>query len=369
MQTIKIKRDDEVVTVAKADYIKAKSRQLKEFGYPHATEQLVEEQLDKVLAGAKKMADGLTIIGMFIEGDIENRKGGLYFTTGEGLQVRIIDDHLDRMKAYEGKTVQMGIRPENLHDKLYASNATPDNTATGRVEVVQPLGGQCHTSTGEVPDGPDNGLGVLFGHQVEVVEPEGVRSRVVLGSGKVRGVRDHDAALCQHVAHRLPIEDRARGPSVRRTTVSPARATVECGGVWIVLGRAAVAAQHYQRGEPLRQPHRRQGGFGKEGLLLVGHSRPLGFGFDLSRGRGSDHRGQTSTCPSKPGRSEGLRHEERSSHESARFGQHERCDAVRPDLLEGIPTLRLDLLAGDTSQGSVFLSAGGTLVHIHGRGQ
>lgn len=70
MQTIKIKRDDEVVSVAKVDYIKAKSCQLKEFGYPHATEQLVEEQLDKVLAGAKKMADGLTVIGMFIEGDI-----------------------------------------------------------------------------------------------------------------------------------------------------------------------------------------------------------------------------------------------------------------------------------------------------------
>ena len=87
------------------------------------------------------------------EGDIESRKGGLFFTTGEGLQVRLIDDHLERMKPYEGKTVHMGVRPENLHDKLYASNATPDNTVTGRVEVVQPLGSitEVYVTVGRTP--------------------------------------------------------------------------------------------------------------------------------------------------------------------------------------------------------------------------
>ena len=89
----------------------------------------------------------------FVEGDIESRKGGLFFTTGEGLQVRLIDDHLERMKPYEGKSVHMGVRPENLHDKLYASNATPDNTVTGRVEVVQPLGSmtEVYVTVGRTP--------------------------------------------------------------------------------------------------------------------------------------------------------------------------------------------------------------------------
>ncbi len=76
----------------------------------------------------------------FIEGEIESRKGGLYFSTGEGIQVRLIDEHAEKLKPWENKSVQMGLRPENLHDKLYASNATPDNTVTARVEVVQPLG-------------------------------------------------------------------------------------------------------------------------------------------------------------------------------------------------------------------------------------
>ena len=76
----------------------------------------------------------------FIEGDLVNRKGGMYFTTVEGIQVRIIDDTAEKVKGYLDKTVLLGLRPENIHDKLYASSATPDNTVTGRVEVVEPLG-------------------------------------------------------------------------------------------------------------------------------------------------------------------------------------------------------------------------------------
>jgi len=76
----------------------------------------------------------------FIEGDIVNRKGGIHFTTEEGIQVRVMDESVEALKSYVDKTVLMGIRPENIHDKLYASNATPDNTVTARVEVVEPLG-------------------------------------------------------------------------------------------------------------------------------------------------------------------------------------------------------------------------------------
>ncbi len=76
----------------------------------------------------------------FIEGDIVNRKGGLYFTTEEGIQVRLLEEMAEKAKGRENQTVLMGIRPENIHDKLYASNATPDNTVTARVEVVEPLG-------------------------------------------------------------------------------------------------------------------------------------------------------------------------------------------------------------------------------------
>ena len=80
----------------------------------------------------------------FIEGEITPKKGGLYITTDEGISVRIIDDQLEKLKAFENKSVHMGLRPENIYDKLYASNATPDNTVTARVEVIEPLGPMTH---------------------------------------------------------------------------------------------------------------------------------------------------------------------------------------------------------------------------------
>ncbi len=75
-----------------------------------------------------------------VEGELIPKKEGLYFNTGEGIQVRAIDEHMEVLKPYANKTVHLGLRPEDIHDKLYASNATPDNTVTARVEVVQPLG-------------------------------------------------------------------------------------------------------------------------------------------------------------------------------------------------------------------------------------
>jgi multiple sugar transport system ATP-binding protein len=89
----------------------------------------------------------------FVEGEIESKKGGLYFTTGEGLSVRVLPEHEETLKPLINKPVQLGIRPENLHDRLYASNATPDNTVTARVEVVQPLGAttEVYVTVGRTP--------------------------------------------------------------------------------------------------------------------------------------------------------------------------------------------------------------------------
>ena len=64
METIKLE-DGRIV--AKKDYITAKTKALKEFGYTDLTEKEVAEQLDKIL---KK--EELSIIGMFMEDDIDN---------------------------------------------------------------------------------------------------------------------------------------------------------------------------------------------------------------------------------------------------------------------------------------------------------
>jgi hypothetical protein len=56
--------------VTKAQYARAKWKQLKEFGYATLTLEHTLEQLELVLAG-KTMKDGLTVIGKFMEGEVK----------------------------------------------------------------------------------------------------------------------------------------------------------------------------------------------------------------------------------------------------------------------------------------------------------
>ena len=65
MGTVTIQVDGNNKTVSRADYIKAKTKTLLEFGYSTLTEDEVSKQLDNVLAGRP-----LNAIGMFIEGDV-----------------------------------------------------------------------------------------------------------------------------------------------------------------------------------------------------------------------------------------------------------------------------------------------------------
>lgn len=67
---IKVKLDGKPVGVCdRAAYVKAKTKQLQEFGYPSLTEQEVDEQIDALLAG-KKFGHGLTVIGMFMDKEV-----------------------------------------------------------------------------------------------------------------------------------------------------------------------------------------------------------------------------------------------------------------------------------------------------------
>lgn len=58
--------DNEPVVVAKTDYIKAKTKDLIEFGYTTLTEQDVADQLEKILTHDKE----LSIIGAFMKDEI-----------------------------------------------------------------------------------------------------------------------------------------------------------------------------------------------------------------------------------------------------------------------------------------------------------
>lgn len=63
---IRITLDGETRSVYAEDYIKAKTKQLQEFGYTNLTEETVRKQLTKVLAKDKN----LDVIGGFIKEEV-----------------------------------------------------------------------------------------------------------------------------------------------------------------------------------------------------------------------------------------------------------------------------------------------------------
>jgi multiple sugar transport system ATP-binding protein len=88
----------------------------------------------------------------FMEGTLVEKKGGVYFDE-EHFQVRLDEGSYEKLKPHVGKEVILGVRPEDITDKLYAMNVTPDNVFTATVELMEPLGSHyyLYCSTGKSP--------------------------------------------------------------------------------------------------------------------------------------------------------------------------------------------------------------------------
>jgi len=61
-----------------------------------------------------------------------------------GVTVKIVEDMYKKMNPYEGKEVIFGIRPEDIYDKLFTSQASPDSTVKAVVEIVEPMGAEAY---------------------------------------------------------------------------------------------------------------------------------------------------------------------------------------------------------------------------------
>jgi len=77
----------------------------------------------------------------FIKGRVIKKESRLFFSEGV-FTVKIVEDMHKKLMAYEGKEVIFGIRPEDIHDKLFTSQASPDNTVKAVVEIVEPMGAE-----------------------------------------------------------------------------------------------------------------------------------------------------------------------------------------------------------------------------------
>lgn len=79
----------------------------------------------------------------FIEGTIIKRDGALYFKEDQ-FQVRLSEPMSSQLASSIDKRVILGIRPEDIYDKLFLGDASPENTVKATVEVVEPMGAELY---------------------------------------------------------------------------------------------------------------------------------------------------------------------------------------------------------------------------------
>ena len=86
----------------------------------------------------------------FMTGTVIKKDGKLYFDEG-AFRIKILKEMYASLDDYIDKKVIFGIRPEDIYDKLFASDATPDNTVVVMCDVVETMGSQnfLYLSTGK----------------------------------------------------------------------------------------------------------------------------------------------------------------------------------------------------------------------------
>jgi multiple sugar transport system ATP-binding protein len=82
----------------------------------------------------------------FFPGTIVKNGSGAFFQAnsangaGAGFLLRLAQDMASQLSGQAGKKVVLGIRPENIADKIHLHDAPPDQTISAVAEVVEPMG-------------------------------------------------------------------------------------------------------------------------------------------------------------------------------------------------------------------------------------
>ncbi len=79
----------------------------------------------------------------FMNGRIIRKDGRLYFDEGRVL-IKLVEDMHKKMLPYEGKEAILGIRSEDIYDKLFVSEAPPENIVRANCEVYEPMGSEVY---------------------------------------------------------------------------------------------------------------------------------------------------------------------------------------------------------------------------------
>lgn len=79
----------------------------------------------------------------FMRGLIFKKDSRLYFDEGR-IQVKVIEDMYKKITPYIGKELIFGIRSEDIYDKLFVSEVSPENIVRVNCEVVEPMGSEVY---------------------------------------------------------------------------------------------------------------------------------------------------------------------------------------------------------------------------------
>jgi len=85
-----------------------------------------------------------------MDGRIVKKDRKYYFDEGT-FQIKLVEEMYKPISVHEGKNVIFGIRSEDIYDKLFVSEAMPDNLVQATCEVVEPMGSEVylHLNTGK----------------------------------------------------------------------------------------------------------------------------------------------------------------------------------------------------------------------------
>ncbi|OGX44397.1 MAG: glycerol-3-phosphate ABC transporter ATP-binding protein [Omnitrophica WOR_2 bacterium RIFCSPLOWO2_12_FULL_51_8] len=79
----------------------------------------------------------------FMRGRVIRKNGKIYFDESK-FRVKMVEAMYEKMLPYDGKEVIFGIRSEDIYDKLFVSEAPPENVVRSKCEVYEPMGSEVY---------------------------------------------------------------------------------------------------------------------------------------------------------------------------------------------------------------------------------
>jgi len=79
----------------------------------------------------------------FMEGTIVKKESKIYFDEGK-IKVKLVEDMYKDILPFIGKKIILGIRSEDIYDKLFVSDAPSENIVRVNCEVVEPMGSEVY---------------------------------------------------------------------------------------------------------------------------------------------------------------------------------------------------------------------------------